>query len=244
MVKEFKGSQKHILSLVKSPKLINSLIKDTKFRLAGMPHLVPTGDEKDGAKEMSLETYLDQYPLTDLNPIKKNWWVQKGKRPTWDLLAHLTGDQKSGILLVEAKANEAERKSFPKFNNYASDNQASIRKRFEETRIALFGLHRKRIHFDPESNSGHYQLINRLAYSFHLAGMGYHVILLYLGFLNDPDRNDKFLNDAHWQRAIGGCLEGTVSHRFPENVHRIGNAGGTLKMLIRSLDVSKLGAVK
>lgn len=51
------------------------------------------------------------------------------------------------------------------------------------------------------SRDNHYQLSNRIAYTWKLASMGIPTILLYLGFINDPawiSINDHFKSDQKW----------------------------------------------
>jgi len=56
------------------------------------------------------------------------------------------------------------------------------------------------------SRDNHYQLSNRIAYTWKLASMGIPTILLYLGFLNDPTwiaDGDHFENKNSWSEFIG-----------------------------------------
>ena len=61
----------------------------------------------------------------------------------------------------------------------------------------------------------HFQLVNRLAYSCHLATLGYHVVLVYLGFSNDAYFDDPIVDQRHWDRVMGGYIQGVVSQSFP-----------------------------
>jgi hypothetical protein len=85
----------------------------------------------------------------------------------------------------------------------------------------------------------HYQLVNRLAYSCHLASLGYNVVLLYLGFCQDTYFDDPILNDRHWQRVMGGYMEDVVSQSFPEIRHDL-DGGGSLQMLIETSEIKSV----
>ena len=55
------------------------------------------------------------------------------------------------------------------------------------------------------SRDNHYQLSNRIAYTWKLASMGIPTILLYLGFTNDPawtSAQDHFESKQQWNDAI------------------------------------------
>jgi hypothetical protein len=57
------------------------------------------------------------------------------------------------------------------------------------------------------SRDTHYQLSNRIAYTWKLASMGIPTILLYLGFTNDPAwirQKDQFKTQHNWMEAIHG----------------------------------------
>ena len=64
------------------------------------------------------------------------------------------------------------------------------------------------------SRDTHYQLANRLAFTWKLASLGISVVLLYLGFTGDEgirDAGKPFADDADWRRAFGYYVE----HSFP-----------------------------
>lgn len=88
--------------------------------------------------------------------------------------------------------------------------------------------------------SRHYQLANRVAYAWKLADLGLPVVLLYLGFTGDTYFDADYIrDDAHWQRVIGGYMQGVVSQQFPERVHTLAS-GGSVQMLVRSLPVAEV----
>ena len=60
----------------------------------------------------------------------------------------------------------------------------------------------------------HYQLANRLAFTWKLASLGIPVALLYLGFTGDEgirNAGEPFADDADWHRAFGNYAQ----HSFP-----------------------------
>ena len=52
------------------------------------------------------------------------------------------------------------------------------------------------------SRDSHYQLSNRIAYTWKLASIGIPTILLYLGFTEDPAWKDQFKSDQMWNKTI------------------------------------------
>jgi hypothetical protein len=146
-----------------------------------------------------------------------------------------------GLLLMEAKAHEGEldwpgKHLSPSANLASKKNHAQIAGCIHEANSALNKL------CDGNFNlkvSSHYQLANRVAYAWKLADLGLPVVLLYLGFTGDTYfRGDYFHDDAHWQRVMGGYLQGVVSQQFPQRVHKLN--GGSIQMLIRSLKVAEV----
>jgi len=242
------GSRKHILDLLESDwrPSINTLISRSGFQLADEPHLQPYGIQNaDAWVEFEIEKYLNNW-MSACPQIAENWWLahktNKNRRPTWDLIGELHGDNnRSGILLVEAKGNVKEltpkkgmTKSTGSQKSDANENQ--IKKRIRETQRVLNRLNRSKITLPFDE---HYQLVNRLAYSCHLASLGYNVVLLYLGFCQDTYFDDPILNDRHWQRVMGGYMEDVVSQSFPEIRHDL-DGGGSLQMLIETSEIKSV----
>ena len=87
------------------------------------------------------------------------------------------------------------------------------------------------------SVDSHYQLVNRVAHLWKLATCGIPVVLLYLGFVGDTRISKSyFQNNEHWQRAMGGYMQGVIPQSFLEQQHQIVDSGSML-MLSRSLEV-------
>ena len=63
------------------------------------------------------------------------------------------------------------------------------------------------------SRDSHYQLANRLAFSWKRASLGIPTILLYLGFTGDEgirDAGEPFADDAAWQAAFRAYASTTI----------------------------------
>ena len=63
------------------------------------------------------------------------------------------------------------------------------------------------------SRDSHYQLANRLAFTWKLAQLGVPVVLVYLGFTGDDgiaEAGKPFRDDADWQVAFGEYVDGVV----------------------------------
>ena len=246
-----RGSRKHVLDLAESANFrtsINGIIARSGFQLAPQTRHQPWGRRHvDAWAEYEMEEYFQEAErrIPDLPVIPDDWWIVhktgKNNRPTWDMIAHLESakDGKPGILLVEAKAHVAEvkiddQKSAPSGSNESADNQNQIIRRLSETQTALNRLKSGCCRLTCDD---HYQLANRLAYSVKLASLGYNVVLVYLGFCGDTYFADYLTDGDHWQRVIGGYLQGVVPQTFPEHRFPVARNMGSVQMLVGSLPV-------
>jgi hypothetical protein len=148
----------------------------------------------------------------------RDWWL-KHKRgantPNWDIALGCTIEGRPGLILVEAKANWPElgtggKLLDPKASEKSRDNHNQIGVAIDQ---ACAGW--KRI--DPRvsiARDSHYQLANRLAFTWKLATLGIPVVLMYLGFLGDEgiraDAGAPFADDQDWQRAFSEYASGVV----------------------------------
>ena len=148
-----------------------------------------------------------------------DWWlaVQQGSMttPNWDIASTCTVQDKSGLLLVEAKAhaNELDLKG-KRLDRNASVNSQENHKQIGQVIVEAsesltsatelaWGL----------SRDHHYQLSNRFAWSWKLASLGIPVVLLYLGFLSAQDMADRgplFRSEAEWTQTLTEHSRGTV----------------------------------
>jgi hypothetical protein len=242
-----RGSRKHVLDLLECGEFrarMDRLFTGTTVRLAEPPHPRPVSrrNEADWA-EYDAETYLKRHSVKDwAGSFSSCWWVAgRGTRPTWDLLCHVFVSEKPGLLLAEAKAHEGEldwagKRLSPSAKRASKENHAQIAGCIREANNALNKVCDGVFNLDVGS---HYQLANRVAYGWKLASLGLPVVLLYLGFTGDTYFADDYIrDDAHWQRVMGGYLQGVVSQQLPERPVVV-QGGGSLLLVIRSLPVSE-----
>ena len=173
-----------------------------------------------------------------------NWWLAarhpQANVPNWDLVSQATINGCEGLILVEAKAHEAELDPTGKrIDDDASvesiTNHKGIANRISEASDALSSA----TGFDWKlSRDTHYQMSNRFAWAWKLTTMGIPVILVYLGFLNADEMRDRggpFQSHDHWRRVV----ESHSQSLFPNTVWEVSCKinGGELIPLIRSMTV-------
>jgi len=244
-----RGSRKHVLDLASSPTFATTcdgLLAGTGFRMGEDQHRRPVGRSCSADwNEYRVEDYLKTHPLSPQGPfLDRKWWISHdGNRPNWDLICQITDGTRVGLLLVEAKAHESEmaeqnKKSRPDTANPKSvSNDRQIRQVLDRTNSAMgrlgfgaFGL----------SADHHYQLSNRIAYAYKLATLGLPVVLMYLGFIGDCSFPKDWIRSAdHWQRLVGGYIQGVVPQGFPDRHVPVGP--GSLVLIVRSLDLGTGG---
>jgi hypothetical protein len=138
-----------------------------------------------------------------------DWWlaVPDGPNtPNWDIASTCTIHGKRGLLLVEAKAHEAElKKDGKRLENGASPASVENHKRIcRAIGSASAGLENVVPGWHLSCDS-HYQLANRFAWAWKLASMGIPVALVYLGFLRATEVSDlgkPFVDCADWSRIV------------------------------------------
>jgi hypothetical protein len=142
-------------------------------------------------------------------------------------------------LLVGAKAHESELKRDGKALKTGASEQS--RRNHEHITGALDEANRAlgaAVHGDVNiSVTTHYQLANRLAWTWKLAECGLPVVLLYLGFTGDTYfEKDYFRDAAHWQRAMGAYMEGVVPIDLPGKAIAVGK-DGSFSILVKEVPV-------
>ena len=241
----YKGSSLHVLDLVCSPNfepIMNSLLEGSGFRLATSCCRRPCGRacEAEGG-EYKLEDYLRKHPIDRLPMgLDRRWWIpHDGNRPNWDLLCHISKDDRQGLLIVEAKAHvgelaENDMKGAPEKGNPRSEaNDRQIRQRIVETNTALTKL---RVGEFKLSADSHYQLANRLAYLTKLANAGVPTVLMYLGFLRSPDWPHDPLNDhAHWEGVVKTYVTAVAPWAFVGSTFDASNEG-SMQMIVQGVN--------
>lgn len=180
------------------------------------PLVMPFG--KDSPDEARLETFGPLWlPGSDAWRKLEDWWlVHKAfaNTPNWDIAATCEIEDRQGVVLVEAKANWPELK----INGKSVRKDASIRSRENNARIgtAITEANNGWRHLDSSisiNRDSHYQLANRLAFTWKLATLGIPVVLVYLGFTGDvgiADAGRPFADDADWRRAFSAYATGVI----------------------------------
>lgn len=218
--KEMKGSKKHIFDFVNEFNFIdifNDKFKDRNLKLDKNDVFNPN---KFDEKEYSIISFCKEYKNTHhfLEKIEKaltGWWVKKGKQPTWDLISTCTIKNKKGLLLVEAKAHKNEfDKGFKKListEDKKVENHEQIKKCIEEANDNLPS-------FSLTTNS-HYQLMNRIAFSWKISSLDIPVVLLYLGFIGDCYfEKDYFEDEISWKKTFNQYIDKIVPNDFINNI--------------------------
>jgi hypothetical protein len=162
------------------------------------------------------------------------WWLARPGRantPNWDLMSTCRVRDQRGLILVEAKAHEAE---FSNEGCGATDkkNSRQIQKAIDE---AMTGWNSLLPGFALSAGS-HYQLSNRFAFAWKLANMGVPVVLVYLGFLDAHDMaesNRVLLRDySQWHRCVLTRSKGVIPEGVWETTFSVD--GTPLTVLLRS----------
>lgn len=213
----YRGSRKHILEWVKEPQFREELIKlrsPAPVRLTEPSYWAP----REGAPE---EAELDTFGPAhlphcgiDWQELRRWWLAHDGKNPTWDLMVACTIEDRPGLLLVEAKANVPELNPAGKALAAGASlkqrkNHERIGSAIEEARRGLAGQRQgAQVNI---SRDGHYQLSNRLAFTWKLATLGLPTVLVYLRFLGDDgirDVGEPFADKAAWIHAFHDYIRG------------------------------------
>jgi len=238
-----KGSYRHMLDFVSASnfrEMVDGLLEGTDFRLAEPDCRHPIGRlKKKDWTETVLEDYLRQHPLPDYVGLNRKWWMPfKGNRPNWDLICHITVDEKPGLLIVEAKAHHGEmseknsKSKVDKKNDRSVANDLSIRLRLAEANIGLSKLKMGEFQLSADHD---YQLSNRLAYLHKLASDGIPTILMYLGWTGSPDwPTDPITSDSDWKAAVKSHVERIGPWKFVEKKHQ-SESGAPFQMIVRSI---------
>jgi hypothetical protein len=140
---------------------------------------------------------------------------QKGANtPNWDIAVGCTIEDRPGLVLVEAKANWQELKVDGKV--LRSDASKNSKENHEQIGRAIDEAQSGWQRVDPRvaiTRDSHYQLANRLAFSWKLGMFGFPVVLAYVGFTGDEGIRDAgvpFTDGQDWQRAFSEYVGGTV----------------------------------
>ena len=176
----------------------------------------------DDVEEVQLHK-LNGLVSAEVSHKLENWWFAKrgGSGVVWDLASQCVfgrrGHERSGLLLVEAKAHTKELKTEGKKkpDSKASANSCKNHERIGEAiREANEGL--KLLTGQPEwtlSRDSCYQMANRFAWAWKLVSLGTPVTLVYLGFLDAiemSDQGEQFRDHADWVECIKKHANGSI----------------------------------
>lgn len=216
----YRGSRKHVLDWTDQPQFATELLQlaaPVECRLSGQSRWMPRGHRSPD--EARLETFGPTIlPDAGMWRSLSSWWLahQRGANtPNWDIAAACEIEGVSGLILVEAKANVPELSPAGKPREATASaesaaNHARIGAAIEEACLAL----RKVSSSTAISRDRHYQLSNRIAFTWKLATLGVPTVLIYLGFWGDTgivDAGAPFESDADWHARFAEHAAGVVS---------------------------------
>jgi hypothetical protein len=217
-VTTFRGSLKHVLDWTGRP----SFLAELETLLAPVPVCFADAKFMPRGESAPTEARLENVGPDWIQNAKvwkelEDWWLlhkEGANTPNWDIAAVCEIEGKPGLVLVEAKANWRELSIAGKplardASRKSRENHDHIGGAIQE---ACEGWQRsdERVSIARDS---HYQLANRLAFTWKLADLGIPVVLLYLGFTGDEGIRDAglpFADDDDWQRAFAEHAEGVV----------------------------------
>ena len=205
-----RGSRKHVLDwtgrssfLEEFRELLGDLPVDFSSAVF-MPN--GAGEPEEARLEQFGPHWLPGHPAWN---TLRSWWLvhERGANtPNWDIAIGCLIESRPGLVLVEAKANWPELsrsgKTKPSRNSPRSiANHERIGAAIEEARHGL-SQHCEGVSLSRDS---HYQLSNRLAFTWKLATLGIPTVLLYLGFTGDDgisDAGQPFRDGTDWSMAF------------------------------------------
>jgi len=211
-----RGSRKHILDWTARESFLTELehlLAPCPVQFSAKTKFMPKGVK--APTEARIERFGKFWlPGNPAWKAIKDWWLSyKGaaNTPNWDIAVGCEIEDHQGLVLVEAKANWPELGTGGKsIAENASDNSranhARIGAAIEEACVG-WRLLDDRVFISRDS---HYQLANRLAFTWKLASLGIPVVLLYIGFTGKDGIRKPFADDANWQDAFGKYTENTV----------------------------------
>ena len=184
------------------------LVAPTHTRLFPGSLWMPRGyREPDEAR---LETLGPRFlPGSGVWKTLQEWWLAHKpgvNTPNWDIAIGCEVEGTPGLVLVEAKAHEAELSPAGKQpartgSGASRDNHKQIGRAIAEARVGL-GTFGSTVSISRDS---HYQLSNRLAFAWKLATLGVPTILVYLGFSGDSGIEDvgaPLTGPEHWRQVF------------------------------------------
>lgn len=207
----YRGSRKHVLDWVERdrfPVELLALAAPAPVKLVAGSRWLPRGYRLPDEAELH---WFGPAALPSLTvwPSLHSWWLKHKRNattPNWDIAMACEVDGRPGLILVEAKAHEAELERGAKRPDRAAS--AHSKENHEHIAQAIAGARRGYATLGHDVLIGvesHYQLSNRLAYAWKLAQMGVPTVLIYLGFVGDRPWDDglvPFKDQSHWDKCV------------------------------------------
>jgi len=240
MTRAVRGSRKHVLDWLGSPGFmaeLNALLEPAPVVVPSGAAWMPLGHKS--AREARLDTFGPRTlpHAIDWNALRK-WWLkhERGNTPNWDFAATCEIESSEGILLIEAKANVPELGKAGKrldlgATSRSRENHQQIGRAIRDAQSALEAL----VPNISISQDSHYQLANRLAFTWKLASMGLPTALVYLGFTHDSgiaDAGEPFADAEHWNRHFYSHVGDTIPSSAFER--RIATGAAPFWLLVRA----------
>ncbi len=199
------GSSLRCLLLTHQPdgvvaRLLTELVQPYAVVDADRDRWMPRGFEEPDETVLGKSNFLSEARRDDLMA----WWLavpRPANTLNCDIASTCTVGGRRGLVLVEAKAHKAELG----VGDTCKAGAKNLNRITEATADASKGLAAVLPGFSLSVNS-HYQLSNRFAWSWKIAALGVPVILVYLGFLNAEDMDDRgretFDSASAWEAAV------------------------------------------
>lgn len=237
----YRGSKKHVLDWTSRPEFVVEvlqLIAPIECRISAHSQWLPRGYVRPD--EAVLGTFGPKVMARpELWDTLRSWWLASEKRantPNWDIAVSCEIEGVAGLVLVEAKANLPELghagKTLDSKPSAASEaNHHRIGVAIQEACTALRDCDRG----VAISRDSHYQLSNRIAFTWKLASLGVPTVLVYLGFCGDngiADVGAPFKDDTHWRTCFAEYARPVAPMTLFE--HRIDCGSAPAWFLVRS----------
>ena len=168
----------------------------------------------------------------------QKWWPRRGRSPNWDIASTCTINKQRGLVLVEAKAHTEELDNGP--TGAGCGSREKIAAALAEANDGLRCLTGEDWALSADR---HYQLANRVAWSWKLATLDMPTVLVYLGFLDADEMKDQgrlFTNLNDWENCLFRHCNGVVP---PCCWNRTFDVDGTPLMFLTRVCTQPLKAV-
>jgi hypothetical protein len=182
-----------------------------KVRLSD--HWMPSGFER--CAEAQLASANELLPDLQCQETLRDWWLaistERTATPNIDLASTCLVRGKEGLLLVEAKAHDAELRNEERgkpLKDHASDDSQRNHEHIDlAIRAANASLSVETKLRWSLSRDSHYQMSNRFAWAWKLTEIGIPVILAYLGFIGceemrKGDKQRPISSEEEWEEML------------------------------------------